>query len=304
MNVHIHKLGKNVPLGIFWGVLSCFFSGIMVNMVKHVSVDMNTIEIIFFRNVFAFLMFAPVIAYSGFRKFKTTRMKTHVLRSVTGLTSMMIFFYAISRMNISVVTAMSFTAPLFTAILAAYFFKDKMNIHQIFALFVGFIGVLVIIQPASDGFNPETLLVLISTVFWAFSSIIIKKLAETEKPIVTTFYMTFFMILFSAPMVFYNFEQPTPEQYLWIFGIAITSNCLQYGISKSLSYASLSVLLPFDFTRLVFGAGFAYLFFGEKMDINALMGAVIIITAAFYTAINERRRIRKLTELTQANKPV
>ena len=300
----IHKHGKNVPLGIFWGVFSCFCSGIMVNMVKHVSVGMSTVEIIFFRNVFAFLMFMPIIAYTGFATFRTRKIKTHILRSTTGLISMLIFFFAISKMNISVVTAMSFTAPLFTAILAAYIFKDKMNIHQMFALFVGFVGVLIVARPGTESFNPISFLVLISAVFWALSSIIIKKLSETEKPIVTTFYMTFFMIIFSAPMALYNFKQPDLEQYFWVFGIALTSNFLQYGLSKSLTYADLSVLLPFDFTRLIFGATIAYFMFGEKMDVNAGLGSIIIVAAAFYTAITERRRVRKLTEFTQTGKTV
>ena len=147
-------------------------------------------------------------------------------------------------------------------------------------------------------------LALISAVFWALSSIIIKKLSETEKPIVTTFYMTFFMIIFSAPLALYNFRQPDLEQYFWVFGIALTSNFLQYGLSKSLTYADLSVLLPFDFTRLIFGATIAYLMFDEKMDVNAALGSIIIIAAAFYTAITERRRVRKLTEFTQTGKTV
>lgn len=302
--LNITNKHKNVPLGIFWALFSCFFSGAMVNMVKHVAVTMNTSEIIFFRNVFAFLMFMPIMAYTGLDHFKTKKIKIHILRSSTGLISMLIYFYAISQMTIATVTAMSFTAPLFTAVMAVYFFKDKMNIHQMFALFVGFIGVYIVAQPGTDNFNPACFLVLISAVFWACSSIIIKKLSETEKPIVTTFYMTFFMIIFSAPVALYDFTPPTMEQCFWIFGIALTSNLLQYGLSKSLVHADLSVTLPFDFTRLIFGAGIAYLMFGEKMDIYVLMGSVIIVAAAFYAAINERRKIRRLTELTQASKEV
>jgi drug/metabolite transporter (DMT)-like permease len=217
---------------------------------------------------------------------------------------MMIYFFAISKMSISVVTAMSFTAPLFTAIMAVYFFKDKMNVHQIFALFMGFVGVFIVLQPGTEHFNPYTLIVLISAVFWACSSIIIKKLSETEKPIVTTFYMTFFMIIFSAPMAFYNFTTPSTEDFIWIFGIALSSNILQYGISKSLVNASLSVVLPFDFTRLIFGSMIAYFLFDEQMDVNAASGSIIIVAAAFYAALNERRKIRKLTELTLDNKDV
>ncbi len=303
MSLH-RKHSKNVAAGIFWTLLSCLSSGIMVNMVKEVSVELGTAQIIFLRNVFAFLIFLPIVFYIGFAKFRTNRIKLHFLRSTTGLLSMMIFFHSLSVMNVSVVTAISFTAPLFTAILAVYFFRDKMNVHQIFALFVGFIGVLIVMQPGTDAFSVHMLPMLVCTFFWALSGIIIKKLSETEAPIQTTFYMTFIMIILTAPLAFMNWNQPSLEAYGWVFGIAAISNVLQYSLAKSLSYADFSVLLPFDFTRLVFSAGIAYIAFGEKMDVNAVLGSVVILSSGFYAVLNERRKIRKLTELTQANKPM
>ncbi len=303
MSLHL-KQNKNVATGIFWTIVSCLCSGIMVNMVKKVSVDLGTIEIIFLRNVFAFVIFLPIVFYLGFRKFRTNRIKLHFLRSSTGLISMMIFFHALSIMNVSVVTAISFTAPLFTAILAVYFFKDRMNVHQLFALFVGFIGVLIVIRPGTDTFNIHMLSMLVCTMFWALSGIIIKKLSETETPIQTTFFMTFFMMIFSAPVAIIYWSQPSLEAYAWIFGIALVSNLLQYSLAKSLTSADFSVVLPFDFTRLIFSAGIAYIAFGEPMDINAAMGSVVILTSAFYAALNERRKIRRLTEITEANRPV
>jgi drug/metabolite transporter (DMT)-like permease len=296
------KQKKNVAAGIFWTLVSCFFSGIMVNMVKHVSVDMHSAQIIFLRNIFAFLIFVPIVFYYGFAKFKTNKVGLHVLRSVTGLISMLIFFYSISKMNISVVTAISFTAPLFTAIFAIYFFKDKLNIHQTFALFVGFIGVMVVVQPGGEAFNPLSMLVLICTVFWALSGILIKKLSETDTPMAITFYMTIFMIIFSAPLALMDWAKPSLDNYIWVFGIALSSNLLQYSLAKSLTYADFSVVLPFDFTRLIFSAGFAYILFGENMDINAAFGSIIIVSAAFYAALNERRKIRRLTEISSIAK--
>jgi drug/metabolite transporter (DMT)-like permease len=299
---HSHKHQKKVAVAIAWGLLSCLASGVMVNMVKHISTDMHTAEVIFFRNVFAFLIFIPIIMYKGLAHFRTKRVGMHVLRSATGLISMMMYFYAISMMNLSVVTALSFTAPLFTAILAIYFFKDKPNFHQTFALFVGFIGVIIVARPDSEAFNPISLLVLLCTLFWALSGIIIKKLSETESATQTTFYMTFFMMIFTAPLVLYDWQQPTIEQYMWLVGIALTSNALQFSLAKSLSMADFSVLLPFDFTRLIFSAGIAYIVFGEEMDFNAVVGSIVILSSAFYAALNERRKIRKLTQLAQLNK--
>jgi len=296
------KKQNNVLKGILWTVSSAFFSGIMINMVKHVSAELNTAEIIFFRNVFAFAIFIPIIVYIGISKFKTKRLGIHFLRSATGLTSMMIYFYTVSQMNISVITALSFTAPLFTAIFAVYFFKDKMTIHQGFALFVGFVGVLIVARPDSEAFNPLSLLILVCTLFWALSGILIKKLSETESALQTTFYMTCFMMAFSAPIAFFSWNGPSNENLIWLFGIAATSNLLQYSLAKSLACTDFSVILPFDFTRLLFSAGIAYIAFGEDMDIHAVIGSVVILASAFYAAFTERRKVTRLAQVSQLNR--
>ncbi len=295
-------VSKRALTGILWTLLSCFCSGVMINMVKHVSADLGTAQIIFFRNVFAFIMFVPIIMYIGLPKFKTKRIGMHMVRSTTGLISMMIYFYAVSIMNLSVITALSFTAPLFTAILAVYFFRDRPNRHQIFALFTGFIGVMIVARPDTDGFEPISLLMLACTLFWALSGITIKKLAETESAMQTTFYMTFFMMVFAAPLALLDWKDLTAENMLWLFGIALFSNALQYSLAKSLALADFSVLLPFDFTRLVFTGGLAYIVFGENMPVHAVLGSVVILAAATYSALNERRKIRKLAEMGQINR--
>jgi drug/metabolite transporter (DMT)-like permease len=217
---------------------------------------------------------------------------------------MMMFFYAISQLNISVVVAISFTAPLFTAILAVYFFKDKPNIHQIFALLVGFFGVYVVVSPDSKDFDPMCLLVLVSTMFWGVSGILIKKLSQTDGAMQTTFYMTFFMMLMVAPLALYEWKNPTMDEYLWLFGVAVSSNLLQYSLAKSLGYADFSVVLPFDFTRLIFSSGIAYIFFHETMEPNTVIGSVVILSAAFYAALNERKKIRRLAAMARAGTEV
>ena len=284
-----------------WNLCSCFFSGVMINMVKHVAVDLNTGQIIFFRNLFAFGVFLPFVLWKH-HHFRTKRIKVHLLRSSSGLISMMIYFYAASILNISVVTALSFTAPLFTTIFAIYFFKDRPSRHQIFALFIGFVGVMIVVQPGTAAFNPVSLIMILSGISWAVSGIVIKKLSQTEPAYVTTFYMTLFMMIFSAPIAFYEWKPITNEQYLWIFGIAIASNLLQFSLAKALSLADFSVILPFDFTRLIFTSGIAYFLFHEKMPLPALLGSVVILAAAFYSGLNERRKVRRLSGIAQINR--
>jgi drug/metabolite transporter (DMT)-like permease len=283
------KITNPLLVAIIWANISSLASGFMVSFVRHLSETMSVVEIIFFRNCFAFLMFIPILLYKGKAHFKTQKFGFHIIRSLTGVTSMMIYFYCISIMNLSVVTALSFTAPLFTAILAYFLLKDRFNKHKIVGLSLGFVGTLIVLRPGLEGYDPRFLLVILSAVFWAASGIIIKKLSDTESPLAITFYMTVIMMVLTAPAVFYLWKTPSGEQLLWAFLIAVTSNILQYGIAKSLSLANFSILLPIDFTRLVYTAILAYLLFNQTPDLFAAIGSVLILGAAFYSSYKESR---------------
>ncbi len=287
---------SNIWQAIIWLNISCLASGVMVNMVRHVSENLTSPEIIFFRNIFAFLMFIPIIFYKGFAYFKTNRVKLHIFRSTTGVISMLAFFHAISKMNLSIVTALSFTAPIFTGILAYFIFNEKMGAHRKIGMILGFMGMLIVIRPGFEGYNPISLLVLFSAVFWAISGIVIKTLLSTEKPIVITFYMTFFMTFFSAPLAFMSWIEPSNEDLLWVFGIALISNILQYTLAKGLSMVDITFSIPIDFTRLIYTAIIAYFAFGEKLDIPAAVGSIIIIFGAVYSGYKERKS-HKLNEI-------
>lgn len=298
----MHDRNKIIQ-AIIWLNISCLASGVMVNMVRHVSADLTAPEIIFFRNIFAFLMFIPLLFYKGLSYFKTSKIKLHLIRSTTGVISMMAFFHAIAMMNLSVVTALSFTAPLFTAILAYYIFKEKMDAHRKIGLLVGFLGVLIVLRPGFEGYSHISLLVLFSAVFWAISGIVIKTLLATEKPIAITFYMTFFMTFFSAPLAFMNWNNPSSENLIWVFGIALVSNILQYTLAKGLSLVDITFSIPFDFTRLVYTSGIAYFAFGEVLDIPAAIGAMIIIFAAVYAGYRESRS-HKFNEIVKQRESI
>lgn len=274
---------------VTWATISSIASAVMVNIVRHVSLEINVAEIIFIRNIFAFLMFLPVIVYLKPATFKTERIGLHALRSVTGVIAMMAFFYSISKMNLSTVTALSFTAPLFMAVIAYFFLNDKFGKHRIISLIVGFLGALIVIRPGFDGYDQYSLYVVFAAIFWALSGFLIKKLSETDSPISITFYMTFFMIIFAGPVAIYFWQEPSMDNLLWIFGIAVSSNILQYSLAKALSLVDMSVILPVDFTRLVYTAIIAYFAFGEVMDMPALIGSMIIISSAIYTAYRDAK---------------
>lgn len=282
------KIPNTVLQAILWINLSAFASAIMMSIVRHAAQTQNVVEIIFIRNIFAGLMILPFFIFSTRERFRTDKIKLHMLRSITGVIAMSCFFYCISVMNLSTVTALSFSAPLFTAVMSYFYFKDRFGKHRIIALIIGFIGVLIVLRPGTDAFQPIGLLVVFCGFFWALSGMLIKKLSFHDTPLQITFYMTIFMAIFTLPIMPFVWKNPTYEDLFWICMVAISSNILQFSLAKAFSMANLSVLLPFDYTRLVFAALFAYIIYDEHLDSVAAIGSLVIICASAYTAYREK----------------
>ncbi len=277
----------------FWMVFSCLSAAIMISIVRHVSTDVSSSQTVFFRNLFALIMFAPWVWKMGWFHIKTQKLGLHTIRALNGLLGMMIWFYALTVTELPVATALSFTGPLFNALLAMVIFKEVFGVHRWFALIVGFIGCLVIVQPGTEAFDPFALLVMASTILWALSSVFVKFLSEHDSPMKITFYLVLFMTPLSLPFALLNWQPVPAEIWLWLIGLGVVSNFFQVAISKAISLAPFYVILPFDFTRLLFVSVIAYIFFDEVLTAETLIGALLILGAAVYSSYREARKNRK-----------
>jgi drug/metabolite transporter (DMT)-like permease len=217
-------------------------------------------------------------------------LKAHIIREVSGIVAMSMLFYAITKMNLALGTAITFAAPLFTAVIAWFVFNDRPDKHKICALVIGFFGCIIVIRPGLEGFNPYSILMFGAAIFWGVNGILVKKLGATEHPLKIIFYQTFFMIFLSLPLAWLVWKSPTPDQIYVVIVIALVSNVLQYTLAKALSLTQFSVILPFDYTRLIFTAIIAYYSFGETVDEFTIIGSLVIMSSAIYTAVRERRK--------------
>ncbi len=283
---------------------SCFTGAMMINLVRYISeaFEMHTFLIVFYRNAFALLLFLPWLARTGVHIFdlsilKTRRMKLYLWRAIAGLTAMYFWFYSLAVIPLSTATALSFTAPLFTAFLAVILLGERYGVHRWAALAAGFIGTIVVLRPGMEDFDFNALWTLVAAIFWAISSLLIKSLTSTEKPALVAFYMVLMMTPASLPMAIPYFEPLTFEILLWLIVLGLISNIFQICLTSAFASTDLVVVQPFDFTRLIFVSAIAYFVFGEVIDGYTLIGAAIIMASAVYAAYREalhERREKKL----------
>ena len=278
-------------VGIAWMCTAAFGSSAMNGMIREASADIHAFEIAFFRNVFGLVALAPMLLKAGLRTtFRTSRPGLHVLRGLLNAVAMLSFFYAVTITPLATVAALGFTAPLFAAVLAIPFLGERPGWRRWAGLLVGFIGALVIIRPGLEDVSFGALMVLLSSLAWAGALIIIKILARTDTSLTITIFAAIFLTPVTGIAALFFWTTPAAFTWLLLVGIGVFGSLTQWSIAQAFHEADATVVLPFDFTKLLWAAAIGYVVFNEVPDPLALLGGGIILTSVTYVAYRERQR--------------
>lgn len=257
--------------------------------IRYVSDELHATTIMMLRNVLTLLLLLPWVMRAGLGSLRTPRLKAHALRGVVGGTGMLGWTYALTVMPLAHATALSFTAPLFVTLFAILFLGEKGGRARWLALAAGFLGTLVILQPSTSGFDLNTLIVLVTTMIWAATTLMIKSLSTTEPPLRMLVYMNIFMLLLATPFGLAHWAMPSAGGWCTLILIAACSMLMHFTMVRAYALAPVVTLMPLDFTRLISTALFAWLVFGETSHSHIWLGAAIIITSA---AVMARRDVK------------
>ncbi len=276
INYFFDKLSNNSQ-SIFYIICACFLGSLLVGIVRYLSSFYDPSFIVMARNLFALAILMPYI-YKNYKNiFTRTKLTINILRASSGFLSMTMWFYAVSMIPIADAISISFIVPSLTTIFAIIFLKEKINIKSWISIIIGFIGVLIIIRPGFKEFHIAYFLMLASACCWAFSNILTKILSTSQKPINAVAYLTTIMTIFSIPFGTFYVKPIDIFSAFLLITMAIISNLSYFLLSKSYSKADLSIVQPFDFTRLIFSALIGYFIFDEKVDLLTIIGSLIIL---------------------------
>ena len=268
--------------------LSTIAFSIMHGLVRFVSEVLPPLQIAFFRNIFGLAFLLPLLMRSRFAILRTKQIGLHALRGVINMAAMLMFFTALAISPIAKVTALGFTAPIFMAILAVLVLGERFRIYRWSAIFLGFVGMLIILRPGLVAIDTGALLVIGSAALWAVAMIIIKIQSRTESSLTIVAYMGIFLGVFSiAPAVWV--WQPFGLQTLgFMVLIGLFGSIAQMAISESLKETDSTALMPFDFLKLIWTAMIGVWFFSEIPDIYTWIGATVIFLSGLFIALRER----------------
>lgn len=289
----LRMLTLSRPLqAILFMLAGMFCLSAMNTAIQLLGKQMHSTQIVAIRQVWSIVIVLCWTAWltRAVPRFPTKRVSGHFWRATFGICAMELWFYSITIMPINVVTALSFTTPIFSTIFAILFLGEKAGLRRWGAIATGFAGMLLILRPDIGGVSTGAMIVILSSALMAVAGIMVKNLTATESPETIVFYMALFMLPWSVLPAAAHWNSIDAQQLGGVFIIALFSTAAHLLMARAFVRAELVVLMPFDFTRLIFTAALAYLFLGETVDAQTLAGAAVIVTSTVYIAHREAKK--------------
>ena len=271
----------------FLAIGATLFGSFMGAGVKFLSDDLHPIIICFYRCLMGLILITPFVARNNFQALQTDNMRLQIFRALINIISMICWFSAISMMHFEKATALGFTTPLFTTVLAVLILGEVIRFHRTAALLLGFVGILIIIRPGYMPFEFGTVLMLIASFSFSFVLIFVKKLSATDSSLTIIFYHLLYLTpAFFILSLFYweniNFNQ------LIIFILMGASGLLSHWcLAQAFKMSDTTFVMPLQFTKLIWASLIGLFIFAEQPDIWTWIGGVIIFISIVYITYRE-----------------
>ena len=290
------------------GVIFMMIAGLCVvamNVsVRQLADDIHPFMIGFFRHVFGVALLAPFFLRPGHNPFRTTQLPLHGLRAYFNVIAMLAYFVALTMVPLAKVVALTFTAPLLATLGAILILGEKVTKARYLALVVGLAGALIILRPWAVEIGVGSMLLLLSAATWAAALVVIKVLSRHDSPITIALYASLLQLPFSFVASLFYWQWPTLHELMIIVLIAVFGSTTQICLAQAFREADATVVLPADFTKLVFAGLAGWFFFAEVPEIWIWVGGTIVFIGVFLNAWFEKQaRPMSSTIASRANSP-
>jgi drug/metabolite transporter (DMT)-like permease len=288
----LRRLPPNVQ-GALWLVSGGFIFTTNGMMIRLLSAEVESVQTAFFRAFFSVLMLLPLMLSGQVKPWHSQRKVGHFWRTLMGTVSMVLGFYAVSMLPLADATALAFSQPLFSVVVAALIVGEKVRWRRWGATLVGFAGVLVMVRPGAGSLQPGAIVALTNAMTVALSILLVKRLSDSESPLmILTQFAIFSTLLLVVPAV-WVWRWPSPWGWALAVGVSASATVGQYFWVQAFKSGEMSAVAPFEYLRLPFAVFVGWLVWGEMPVIWTYVGAAIVIASALYIAHREHQLARE-----------
>lgn len=294
---------STTKIAVFCAIAASLAFTINDTTIKFLSGSYALHQIILIRACFAIVVtmaiFVPLDG--GLSALKTRRPFIHLARGLCVVVANMAFLMSLASMKIGEATAVLFAAPLIITAMAVVALGERVGPRRWVAIFLGLAGVVVIVRPGADAFQPAALLPLLAAFAYSTMHILTRKLGVAEKAAAMAFYIQLNFIFVCAGIglllgdgrwsgsdnasiefLLRAWAWPTTGDFAIIAFAGVTSAVGGYLISQAYRLAEASVIAPFEYVALPMAIGWGLLIFGEWPDFVAWLGIALIAISGLY----------------------
>ena len=307
--------GKESPWAVLYVVFGLLAFAIQDAVIKQLSVNYPVLQLLTVRGVVVFLSMALLVyVVGGWSLFKSARPSPLLLRGVFAFFAFAIYYLALSKIPFADGAAVYMTAPLFVTALSVPLLGERVGMHRVLAVLIGFMAAIVMINPGSTVFQPAAALPLISAMLYAIIPIINRHVGMSQHPLTMGLYTTasYLGLCFVSGLIVHSFNWSISETSLfsnlfqtWL-PMSTTALLLTaasgflfvlglLGLTQSYRLLPVSIVAPFEYSYLLWATLIGLIAFNEIPGARTLLGGLIIILCGCYVAFRENRRTTEST---------
>ena len=258
----------------------CAFS--LMDVIVKWSDDYPVGQVLFFRGFCGIIPILFLIPKDRFLDFyKTERSILHIKRCLAGLIAIVSIFVALRNLPLATVVSISFASPIITTIFSIFLLNEKVGFYRWLAVFVGFIGIIIISEPGFSSLNIYYIYPIIFCLGLSYVAIAIRKLSSTEPVWLISFFFSFSILIFSFFSLYQKWIMPSLIDLILLSSIGILGGIANLWLSQSYKFSEVSLVSPLKYLALVFAIVFGYFIWDEIPTIKTLMGALLVILSSF-----------------------
>ena len=291
------KLLTQNQIGVLYMVASVICFSVMDICVKWL--DYYPVgQVLFLRFFIGFIPIFFIIPRDKiFNFYKTSRPGLHAFRAVCGALAIIALFYGLRELPLADVISLTFAGPIFVTIASIFFLSEKVGVKRWSAVFLGFFGMMLIIQPAFRELNYYYISPIVFCIFFACVAISVRSLSKTEANYTIAFYFTFLCTLIGLGSLFFvNWIMPTKIDFLIFLIIGLCGSIANLLLTQSYRLAEASLVTPIKYLSLVFAIIFGFLIWDEIPKALTLLGAGLVILSSLIIFVRENR-LKKVIDI-------
>ena len=225
-----------------------------------------------------------------FSFYKTSRPGLHAFRAITGALAIIALFLGLRELPLADVVSLTFGGPIFVTIASIFFLSEKVGIKRWSAVFIGFLGMLLIVQPAFIDVNYYYITPIVFCIFFACVAISVRSLSKTEANYTIAFYFTLLCTLLGLGTIFFtDWIMPTFIDFVLFFVLGLCGSVANLLLTQSYRLAEASLVTPIKYLSLVFAIIFGYFIWSEVPKILTLLGASLVIASSLIIFMRENK---------------